>query len=285
MKTTNFKNKKSPSCRGNKNVNQASATAERATKKVSLFRGCEHDCKYCCYKSMSIRFKHSTPDNWKEEAVDCTLLHVVPKPPKEGGYTLFPSNHDITPDNFGYAIHTISLLLEGGHRLLLATKPHLCVIQEIESIFSDKKDQILFRFSIGSSDSTTLKFWEPYAPTFEERLSALQFAFYSGYQTSVSCEPILDTNTEQLIDELLPYVTDTLWVGLPYRFKRILQLNGADDPETLERADKLILSQSDDFVRKLYSKYHENPKIKWKDSILKIIGIERPIMEKPDICM
>jgi DNA repair photolyase len=189
---------------------------------------------------------------------------------------MFPSTHDITPENFGYAVHTISLLLETGHPLLLVTKPHPFVIQEIDRLFSDKKDKILFRFTIGSKDKETLKFWEPNAPTFQERLMALQFAYFAGYITSVSCEPALDTNTAELIDEVLPYTTDAIWVGLPNRLKSILKLNGADDPETMVHANALMKAQSDEWVMELYNQYRENPKVKWKDSIKMIVGLARP---------
>ena len=159
---------------------------------------------------------------------------------------------------------------------MLVTKPHLFVIQEIDRFFSDKKDQILFSFTIGSTDSATLKFWEPFAPSFDERLSSLQYAYSKGFKTSVSCEPALDTNTEELVEILLPFVTDSIWIGLPNRLKGILKLNGADDPETLSAAEELMRSQSVEWVQQLYNTYRGNPKIKWKDSIKKIVGIERP---------
>jgi DNA repair photolyase len=154
-----------------KEVKQVSGTAEWAVQNINVFSGCVHDCKYCYAKSMAVRFKRKTPENWKDEEVDCSRLHVVPKPKKEGGYTMFPSSHDMTPENFGYAVYTVNLLLEKGHHLLLVSKPHPFVIQKICRIFADKRDKILFRFTIGSSNSETLRFWEPNAPSFEERLS------------------------------------------------------------------------------------------------------------------
>ncbi len=32
--------------------------------------------------------------------------------------------------------------------------------------------------------------------------------------------------------------------------------------------------QSDEFIWDLYSRYKDNPKVKWKDSIKKIVGLE-----------
>lgn len=115
------------------------------------------------------------------------------------------------------------------------------------------------------------------------RQNSLKFAYYEGFKTSVSCEPAVDTNTNELVEILLPFVTDAIWIGLPNRLKASLKINGADDPETLERADALIKAQSNDWVKELYRKYHDNPIIKWKDSIKKIVGIDRPIMAGLDI--
>lgn len=275
MKIT-VQNLYNPSTDKTMRVKSVSGTKEWASQTVNLFSGCEYDCKYCYAKSMAIRYKRKTADNWSDEAVDCRLLHVVPKPSKDGGSTMFPSAHDITPKNFGYSVFTIGLLLDAGHPLLLVTKPHWFVISEIDGIFSDKKNQILFRFTIGSMDTKTLKFWEPNAPTFQERLMALQFAYLAGYKTSISCEPALDTNTAELIEVLLPYVTDAIWIGLPNRLKATLKLNGADDQETLTRAEALIKGQSDEWVFDLYNLYKDNPKVKWKDSIKKIVGLPLP---------
>lgn len=272
-----------PTSKSRMPAKQVFGTREWASQTVNLFSGCEYDCKYCYAKSMAVRFKRKTPDTWRDEAVDCRLLHNVPLPSKDGGYTMFPSTHDITPENFGYSVFTIGLLLDEGHPLLLVTKPHLFVIQEIDRFFSDKKNQILFRFTIGSSDSAILKFWEPNAPSFEERLSAVQFAHSAGYKTSISCEPALDTNTEQLIETLLPYVSNAIWIGLPNRLKGTLKLNGANDPETMARAEELMRAQSREWVLQLYDKYRDNPMIKWKDSIKKIVGLDRPIKAGLDI--
>jgi DNA repair photolyase len=163
------------------------------------------------------------------------------------------------------------------------TKPHLSVIQEFCHRFVDRKDQILFRFTIGSCNSDTLKFWEPGATSFEERLEALKFAYHAGFKTSISSEPALDTNTLELVDVVLPFITDAIWIGLPNRLKGILKLNGADDPETLHRAEELMNGQSHEWIWTIYETLKDNPKVKWKDSNKKIVGINRPTEKGLDI--
>jgi len=264
----------------NKNK-RAFGTQEWASKTANFINGCGHDCKYCYAKSIAVRFKRKTPDSWRTEEVNHIKLKAHFR--KNPGYIMFPSSHDISPENLNYSLQFMDHLLVSGNRILVVTKPHLSVIEAIVNRFNAKKDSILFRFTIGSSNSETLKFWEPNAPSFEERLESLRFAYYEGFKTSISCEPALDTNTAELVEILLPFVTDAIWIGLPNRLKVSLKLNGADDPETLERAGDLIKEQSEDWVMELYDKYRDNPKIKWKEGIKKLVGIERPTMSGLDI--
>lgn len=278
-----IENLRDPSADKSMRVKTVSGTKEWASQTVNLFSGCEYDCKYCYAKSMAVRFKRKTAETWKDEIINCRLLYAVPPPSRDGGYTMFPSTHDITPENLKYSAKTIGLLLDAGHSLLLVTKPQMQVIQEIDHLFLDKKDQILIRFTIGSMNPETLKFWEPNAPNFQERLMALQFAHFAGHKTSVSCEPALDTNTAELIERLLPYITDSIWVGLANRLKSILKLNGVDDSKTIAQADALMKAQSDEWVMGLYDQYRNNPKVKWKDSIKKIVGMEMPMKKGLDV--
>ncbi len=127
--------------------------------------------------------------------------------------------------------------------------------EELERIckeFLSKKRNILFRFTIGSSNSETLKFWEPNAPTFEERLNSLKYAYQLGFKTSVSCEPILDTNTQVLVEKILPFVTDAVWVGKPNFLIRRIKMNGIMDNETIQRAENLNANLSDAWILNLY---------------------------------
>ena len=51
-------------------------------------------------------------------------------------------------------------------------------------------------------------------------------------------------------------------------------MNGINDTKTLNQANKLLVWQSDENIRKLYNDLKSNPKIKWKESIKKIVNIE-----------
>jgi DNA repair photolyase len=119
-----------------------------------------------------------------------------------------------------------------------------------------------------------LKFWEPNAPNYEERKLSLIHAFNNGFNTSISCEPMLDNHIEELVDELSPYVTDSIWLGKMNFLLRRLKMNGINDNSTLAKAHELIESQSDSNIIKLYHRLSSNRKIKWKESIKKVVNIE-----------
>lgn len=154
---------------------------------------------------------------------------------------------------------------------MIVSKAHLSVIESICEQFKDFKSQILFRITIGSMDNNTLKLWEPGAPDYNERKAALQHAYNLGFETSVSAEPYLDENVFDLVNDLSEFVSETLWIGkINYPLNR-LKLNGVTDPIVLQKANDLIQIQSDENVLKLYYQLKDNPKIRWKESIKKVL--------------
>ena len=187
---------------------------------------------------------------------------------------MFPTTHAITPAHLNECLLFLEHMLIPGNEVLVVTKPRLECIKPICERLVPFKNQILFRFTIGSTDSETLKFWEPNAPDFQERLASLQYAFQQGYKTSVSCEPMLDGNMDDLIRQTAPFVTDAIWLGKMNNLLYRLKLNGETDPETTQKAKDLKTMQSDENIRELYSKYKDNPLIKWKESIKKVVGLK-----------
>lgn len=246
-------------------------TYEWAVKNANFINGCSHDCKYCYSKEMAIRYKRKQPSNWKEEEIN--QAQFVKKFKKIDGTIMFPSSHDISPDNLESSIHFIQKLLDPGNTLLIVTKPHLFVIMTICDIFKPYKHKILFRFTIGSSNSRVLKFWEPNAPSFEERFESLKYAFNNGFETSISCEPMLDDKTQYLVHVLEPYVTDSIWIGKANFLLRRLKMNGINDQKTIAEANKLLEIQNNTNILLLYETLRCNKKIKWKDSIKKVANL------------
>lgn len=247
-------------------------TKEWADRNENLIKGCGHDCKYCYAKSMTIRHKHNTKENWRIEIVNQAKLKKGFR--KYDGRIMFPSSHDITPEQLYDCMTFLGHMLKVGNQVLIVSKPHLICIKAICDTFIPYKDKILFRFTIGSPDSNVLKFWEPNAPDFDERLESLKYAFNTGYQTSVSCEPMLDDKIDDVIDQVSPYVTETIWIGKPNKLKERLSMNGfKTDQATQNEAHRLIQLFSDEYILSLFNRYKNNSKIMWKDSIKKVIKI------------
>jgi len=244
-------------------------TEEWCSKTTNFTSGCQNDCKYCYAKQIAIRFGRKTPETWVNEEINHKSLNQKFK--KIEGRIMFPSTHDITPTNLNYSIQFLKNILSVGNEVLIVTKPRLDVVKALCSELIDYKDKIIFRFTIGSTDSEVLKFWEPGASDFQERKQSVIHAFEKGFQTSLSCEPMLDDKVEGVVNELQNYITETIWVGKMNFLKSRLAINGFSDSLSMQKADELIAMQSDDKIFELYHRLKDNPKIQWKESIKKVL--------------
>lgn len=251
---------------------QKFGTKEWANYNINCVTGCSHDCKYCYAKSMAIRYKRRTSRTWKDEIVNTAALSKKYSNQLPDRF-MFPSTHDITPANLSACIKKLTNLLAPGNEGVIVTKPHFECIEALCDVLPLFRNQFIYRFTIGSGNSDTLRFWEPGAPDFEERLASLKYAHWKGYQTSISCEPMLDDNIQDVVEQVLPYVTETVWIGKPNMLKGRLSMNGHNNEVTMARAERLLQSLSDQFIWDLYGKYKDNPKIRWKDSIKNIVAV------------
>jgi len=223
---------------------------------------------------MATRYGWKSSQDWTTETVRQHALDA--KVRKYAEPVMFPSSHDITPVHLEESIRFLRKILEAGNEVLIVSKPHLECITRICNEFDQYKDQMLFRFTIGSTDNDVLKFWEPNAPSFKERFACLKLTHKQGFQSSVSCEPMLDNHIERVVKKVYPYVTETIWIGkanglLGVTGRGRLEFNGHLTPETEKRAHQLIEWQSDQNIIKLYDKLHSNPKIRWKESIKSVL--------------
>lgn len=241
-------------------------TKEWAPFNFNFMSGCSNDCVYCYAKDMAIRFKRKTPDTWKtEEAVDMSGKSYS----RKSGDIMVPSSHDITPGNIETAVSVLDKLVSNGNNLLVVTKPNFECTKRIVDTFSDRKEHLKFRFTIGSADSSVLKLWEPGAPDFEERLKSLRYAFDYDFSTSISCEPLLDEHFDDLYEKVSPYVNGSIWIGkMNSAVKRVRDNTGGKFP--MEKVQELVVSQSDEKILALFLKYKDNPLIEWKESIKKV---------------
>ena len=247
---------------------RVTGTKEWAASTINIQNGCQHNCRYCYAKSMALRFGRITPETWTQPTPQ--RAHSMGK---REGTIMFPSTHDITQENIEQYEAMVLKLLGIGNKVLIVSKPTLACIMRLCSSLVSYKDKVLFRFTIGSSNTRTLAFWEPGAPTFEERLACLRHAHDTGYQTSVSCEPMIDGAIADVISKTEQFVTESIWLGRANKLMARVKKNCQNDPESMEAATLLDATWSDDKIKVLYELYKNNPMIKWKDSIKKVMGL------------
>lgn len=253
-------------------------TREWAVAGVNCCTGCSHGCRYCYarYKNV-IKNEVVSAEQWSEPVLRSE--DVTRHYPLYPGTVMFPTEHDIHPEILDGCLSVLRKLVAVGNNVLVVSKPHLSCIKEICRAFTKSRKQILFRFTITAKDNKMLGFWEPGAPSFEERLASLCYAFDEGYSTSVSIEPMLDSaNVEELIGDLMHCVTHSIWLG---KMNKIEERIICESDQMCEEIERIRLSQSDENIKKLYNKLHGNPLIRWKESIKEVVGLE--LAKKPGL--
>lgn len=246
-----------------------SGTKEWSTHSYNCVIGCSHACRYCYAREMAERYKRVKPGEWPTMRVRAKA--VLKKHPKYDGTVMFPTTSDITPEVLDPCLDVLTRLLDAGNKVLIVTKPHFECVEEICRRFEGFGSQILFRFTIGSFRSDVLKYWEPGAPSFGERLHCLIYAYTEGFDTSVSSEPLLDVDSLPLLgDAILPYITDAWWIGKMNNVRSRVKIVTAED---IARVDEINKINSESSILKIYERYKNNPKVKWKESIKKVVGL------------
>lgn len=246
-----------------------SGTREWADYNVNCVAGCYNNCRYCYAKVMAKRFGRATEETWKLMKVRHEAVSKNYK--KKPGRMMFPSSHDITdePEIREACFKVLNTLLKNGNEVLITTKPRLRVIQKIIDKFSKCSDNIQFRFTITSIDDDLLRFWEPNAPSFAERMNSLKYAFFMDYKTSVSIEPFLDYDPEPLIRCVEPYCTESIWIGKMNYIQRN-NLSSFEQPYY----EKVRKNYSHARLKEIYWKLKEIPNVRFKDSFGVILKSE-----------
>lgn len=265
----------------------AHGVGEWAKRSVNIQHGCLHDCRYCYAKAMAIRFHRTTPEGWKNSRLRAKGVKAKWRqnvaPTLSGHDIMFPTSHDIHPGNLPECTKVLGKMLEAGNRVLVVSKPWLVCVKGLCRDLRDYRSQMTFRFTIGSADDKVLGYWEPGASKFQERLASLKHAHGEGFTTSVSCEPMLDMNVATVVAAVRPWVTDSIWLGRANRLIGTLGFNCPGDAEAVKAARMLLAGQDDDYLRSLYRRFKDDPLIRFKDSIKKVVGVARPTERGLDI--
>jgi DNA repair photolyase len=244
-------------------------TKEWADSNVNCYSGCSNDCRYCYAKKMAIRFKRKTNDNWKVMELNQKVIEKGYL--KRKGRIMFPSSHDITQNSIKACLIVLEKILKAGNNVLITSKPNPSCIKKICTDLAKYNHQIQFRFTITSYDNDSLRFWEPGAPLYEERLSSLKYAFKSRFKTSISIEPFLDADPYILVDQLIPFVSESIWIGkMNYISKQGASL---DEKRHYEKIKRITIKENLSLIVKK-SRSYDNEIIRIKDSVYNYLSID-----------
>lgn len=246
-------------------------TREWAVAEINCCLGCPHGCRYCYARYDAVRRKGTvSAEQWP-------LCRVIPeevakKHPRYPGQIMFPTAHDIVPENLDACLHVLKNLVEAGNRVLVVSKPQIDCVRPLCSAMQDAKSLILFRFTITARDQGLLDIWEPRAPGYQARKACLEYAFAEGFATSVSVEPMLDTaDVVAMVHELLPYVSHSIWLGKMNRLGERVQ---ADTAEMRQAIDRVSEGQRDRHILRVYRELRDVAKVRWKESVKVVVGLD-----------
>ena len=184
-------------------------TREWAESNENCISGCSNSCKYCYARDMAIRYKRETAETWPIEHPRTTA-----KARKHKGRAMFPTTHDLHYEHVNWWVLFLRELLERGNDVLIVSKPEYRAIHYICENFQNFRDKIEFRFTIGTNDDMTAKYWEPGAPSPSDRFMCIARARTMGYKVSISMEPLLIENPKEMIDDLLMgWIDGEIWIG------------------------------------------------------------------------
>jgi len=243
-------------------------TKEWSPNNANCIDGCKNNCKFCYGCKTALRFgRIKDKSEWEHEKLNKNANKRIKY--YEGG-VMFPTTHDLRIEHRDWWMPFLQGLLEKGNKVLIVSKPQLESINLICSTFYKYKDQIEFRFTIGTHNDENRKYWEPGAPSIEERLKALECAYTYGFKTSVSMEPLIDRDPDILIEMIDPFVTGTIWIGCMNHMGANDFTNGRE----LVWYDEMRAINSYKNIMCVYAKLKDNPKIRWKDSVRDLLGLK-----------
>ncbi len=265
-----------------KEINFKFGTKEWADGNFNTHYACTHGCRYCYAWCEAYQRKRPYWENWGKKMVKRDYWNKNWQKRNDGYTIMYPTTHDILPEIIDDSFQAIKNMLDANINVLLVSKPHIEVITKLIDEFSDFKvgqPKITLRFSISTNDDKLIRYWESAAPRFSERLECLKLAFDNGFSTSVSMEPFLPAKSKSkkkeieslitLINSLLPFVKETLWLGMMNHIPKKTLLGKHLNSTDLMVIQDLLNFYDFENIYKLISFFYQFKKIRWKESIKK----------------
>src|SRR4030042_4861648 len=105
-----------------------SGTKEWSNHSFNCVIGCSHNCRYCFARYNAVeRFKYTK--DWTKEVINWSKANK--KHIKLDGTIMFPTTHDITPNNYQACESALINMLQAGNDVLIVSKPHAECIEKL----------------------------------------------------------------------------------------------------------------------------------------------------------
>jgi DNA repair photolyase len=275
-------------------------TREWSEHSVNCCLGCRHGCLYCYARDQALRYKRiASGGGWtlegplaRHEIARCRRFSR-----RYDGVVMFPTTHDWTAGSMDACWDALARLLSADNHVLLVTKlsvAHCEAIIAARDVARRRRSGYLeVRVSVGGLEDRTREFWEPHAPTFNDRIQALEVLASEGITVSASAEPLLEPgNAVALVAALEAAGAREVWIGkanklrqrTAWRRAELLEVTRqrAIDGFDLHAADQLRrfdaevanleARQTDAAVMEVVRQLGGNPKVRWKDSYAQVIA-------------
>jgi len=255
-------------------MKRATGTREWSEHSANWQVGCSHGCLYCYARANALRFKRlGDPAAWIAEMPNNRLMDQAYRM-KRKGVIMCPTTHDITPHNLELSVDILHTMAQNGNHLLIVSKPHSECIEALTNDLAPFRDRVEFRFSIGCKTDGIAEFWEPCAPSIQERLDCIPIAISRGFRVSISCEPLLEPWHVQAIVNLVRFMTlGNVWIGClkHLRERTAWALNGRFGEEPVMALERW---QKPEMMQKVCDALKGIPGIRFKDSYQRVLGID-----------
>jgi len=183
---------------------------------LNHYEGCQHGCKYC-YARMIKKKPYQVWVKARPVANAISLLKkelpVLRNEIKEV-YLCFSCDPYMPLERKTQLTQRIiKILMENDVAFSILTKSDL-VLRDLNLLSNYDKCRV--GFTITTLNDNVRKFWEPYAPSIEDRIRAVKTFHDYGVETWISVEPILDNTYIDLIYKLQDYVNQFVFGKLNY---------------------------------------------------------------------
>lgn len=250
-------------------------TREWSDLSFNIGIGCANDCLYCYARADKLRRRQiESRGEWPVERLN-KQSQMSRYRNVDGDVTMFPTTHDITPAYLSPFIRCARLILSSGDNpLLIVSKPRFDCMKEVCAALEPWKEAVEFRFTIGTMDDATSRFWEPGAPLPAERVTCISLAKGYGYRVSVSLEPMLEgvVGAFNVIQTVQPILGNgDIWVGKMNRACTRVDMSVPEyraavaEIEELQRDSRIL-----ELVREVERQPHLRKVVRWKDSIQQV---------------